>query len=156
MFHSYYRPNWKDWDAVWNAQPFELDRVADPTVDHSFYAAPFRLRLTSPYLSIFHKGRTIQQGTTITFKGYENDNGRHVVEWCQWIDEHEAYLKVVGYDSTGQGYAYWDPDFPTFILIVPVCIVDVPIPFPILPYMHLDEETLEEEERNRKICWACR
>jgi len=154
-FRTYDHSCGMEWTEIWNSKPIEIE-YAKPMIEYSFHSTPFRLRLSSPYLSTFHKNRIIKQGTTITFKGFDSTNAHHVVEWCHWIDEHEAYLRVVGYGSEGFAYPYWDPDYPSFILVVPVCMIDVPIPLPILHDMPFDNDITIEEDRARKLmCWIC-
>jgi hypothetical protein len=152
-FQTYQHPRWRNWEDIWNTPPIELDPkyFQKPTLEIKFYSALFRIRITSAYRYALQP-ISISQGTTIVFKGYQDSYARHVVEWCQWIEKHHVYLTVVGVNSFGQPYPADDPDYPTFILKVPTCIANVPIPLPILPLIPFNKD---KEAEDQKICWAC-
>jgi hypothetical protein len=136
-FRTYDHPFETNWKQTWNTPPIVLDPefIPDPILEFAFNRALFRLQLLPLYIQAFHKALIIHQFTTITFKGYESSHSRFIVEWCQWMDEEYAYLKVVGINSLGIPFSYNDPDYPTFILAVPICFTDVPIPKPIIPVL---------------------
>jgi hypothetical protein len=157
-FRTYDHPIWSNWTEIWDKPPLVLDpnQISNTTDEYAFRSALFRLSITSkciirdPLTNL-----SIHQGTTIVFKDYEDFGARHIIEWCQWIEDHTAYLKVVGVNSSGDPFPYNDPDFPTFFLEVPACIANVPIPSSILPTIPFDYEFSDEEEKDRKVCWAC-
>jgi hypothetical protein len=164
-FRTYEPPQWENWEEIWSQPPYEINtpHIINPYIEYQFRSTLFRVNVPSTYFYLHSLStKIIEQGTTIIFKGHNNEHARFVVQWCQWIHEHEAYLKVVGVDSTGKTFPYSDPDFPTFILVVPVCRTDVP--FPSADILHEPKPFLTAEEgyqrfkaghRDIKLCWAC-
>ena len=157
-FLEYDHPIWTNWNDIWAKPPLSLDPelIDNPTIEFAFHSTLFRLRLDSFYFTGINKDFRIRQGTTIEFKGYKNPDIRFIVEWCHWIDRHNAYLKVVGIDLEGHFFPPTDPDFPTFMLIVPECLVDVPSPSSAItfqPSIPLNDD--EIDSNNFKFCWAC-
>jgi hypothetical protein len=160
-FRTVEHPNGYDWSKIWNMPPkvIDADLIPDPTREIAFQSAVFRLTIESEYFVMKPDTQIIQQGTTFVFKGYEDSNVRFIVQWCQWINKHDAYLRVVGVDSSGQYFPYSDPDYPSFILVVPLCFVKVP---PSSPDIHLyyslpvaQDEVRLDGERKFTFCWAC-
>jgi hypothetical protein len=165
QFRTYESPQWENWEENWSQPPYEINTpyIINPYIDYQFRSTLFRVHIPSTYFYLRSLStETIKQGTTIIFKGHNHEHARFVVQWCQWIDGHEAYLKVVGVDSTGGTFPYSDPDYPTFILVVPVCAADVP--FPSADIVIQPEPVLSEEEgydrfvaghRDVEWCWRC-
>jgi hypothetical protein len=163
-FRTYDHPIWNDWEEIWNASPLQLDVdiIPDPTIEFTYQSALFRLHLDSAYFMFTEETRWIRQGTTITFKGFNHEDVRFVVEWLQRIDEYDAYLKIlkiVAMTSNGSIIPYSDPDYPSFILIVPSCLVRVPTPSPDITIhharlFHLIGQDIGNGEDIR-YCFAC-
>jgi len=70
----------------------------------------------------------IVQGTTIVSVGQDPSGTRYVALWNQWVENHKAYLKFAGMMPNGTILPFNHVDFPSFILVVPACITDVPKP----------------------------
>ena len=161
QFRTYDHPAWNNWDEIWKTPPIELDTniIPNPEVEFLFQSSRYRLQLDSSY---FKNKRycTIRQGTTITFKGYDHQDVRFVVECLQWIHEHNAHLKVTAITSNKICLPYNDPDYPSFILIVPLCLTLVPTPtselelFYSLP-LDMDDEVNRDAE-DVEYCQACK
>ena len=128
-FRTYDHPKWHNWYNIWNAPPITINAssISKPTVETEFHSALFRLRISSKDL---HK-TPLKQGTTIEFKGFENQRIRFIVEWCQKTTAQYAYLKVTGISIFRTHSPYNDPDFPSFILVVPKSLAHVPFPHPL-------------------------
>jgi hypothetical protein len=162
-FRTYNHPTFTKWDDIWNTPPIELDTdiIPNPTIDFLFQSVLYRLSLDSTYF-FNQEFCTIRQGTTFTFKGYDHKDVRFVVEWLQWTHEHSAYLKVVAMTANGQHIPYFDPDYPSFILIIPLCLALVPTPTTKLtlyyspPLDSDDDLELIEEGKDVEFCWACK
>jgi hypothetical protein len=158
-FREYDHPTWANWDEIWAKPPISLDPelIGHPSIECAFNSTLYRLELVSCYFFGIGQDFCIRQGTTFEFKGYENPDIRFVVEWCQWTKNHDAYLKVVGVNLEGHFFPPTDPDFPSFILIVPECVVDVPAPTSSLPCHPSYPLTLDEMELYNEFnfCWAC-
>ena len=156
-FQTYEHPFWFDWKTVWDKPPVMFDpiHVFKITAENAFHSALFRLSITGNCIIDRSNFVAFQQGTTIAFKGYDYSFARHIVEWCQWTDDHIAYLKVVGIDSSGRTFSWKDPDYPTFILEIPACIANVRIPEQIRHLIPIDQEFEEVDRREWKFCWAC-
>jgi hypothetical protein len=160
-FRTVDHPTWNNWSEIWNTPPMIIDPdlIPDPTHEDAFQSAVFRLKIKSEYLVTKSDMQIIRQGTTLVFKGYEDPNVRFIVHWCQWINGHDAFLRMVGVDSSGQYFPYSDPDYPSFILVVPLCLVEVPPSstdirlFYSLP-IALDEVRLDGDQ-NFAFCWVC-
>jgi hypothetical protein len=159
-FRTYKSPVWTNWTEIWNKSPIKLDieDVSIPELEFLFQSAIFRLSLNPTYLTTTQESRFIYQGTTFTFKGYNREDIRFVVEWLQFIHDHNAYLKVVAMTSDGTRFSYSDPHYPSFILIAPLCLVYVPTPPPGLDLYYaypqnVDDNTIQEDDV--EICWAC-
>jgi hypothetical protein len=129
-FQTYNHPSWDNWKKIWNAPPLILNPefIPEPTLEFAFNHVLFRLQPPLIYFTAFHPTLKLLQGMTIVFKGYRSPHSRFVVEWCQWADEDNAYIKIVGVNSIGIPFPFSDPDYPTFILVIPLCYADVPIP----------------------------
>jgi hypothetical protein len=159
-FRTYTHPTWKNWTTIWTTPAIVLSprMLSDPMIEPFFNSTLFRLCLPSDYISAMHPGLTIHQSSTITFAGYEDPDFRHIVEWCQCIYRHEAYLKVVGIDSSGQRFPYSDPDYPSFILVVPACIAYVPSPSSSVlfnDYLLFDTGVVNGQGSFSNTCWLC-
>jgi hypothetical protein len=128
FYSSYPHPPWMNWNAVWKQKPFEFDLDIIPPIqmETEFPNALFRLEPEFVYAK--YGGPIIHQGATIVFTGFDISQFRHVVEWCEHIDpdNYLAYLRVVGYTSTGEPLPFNDLGYPNFILVVPANISTVP------------------------------
>jgi hypothetical protein len=153
---TYEHPRWINWDNIWNTSPivFNPDNITIE-IENTFHSALYRVTTSSESIVDLPNFVTFRQGTTITFKGFESPYDRHIVEWCQWMDDHTAYLKVIGIRPSGVPIPWNDNDYPSFILEVPACIANVPIPLPIRPFITFDQEFRDEEELEMVSCWAC-
>ena len=160
-FRTYDSPVWNNWAEIWNKSPIELEinTVSHPELDFLFQSVLFRLTLNPTFLDITTpNNRFIKQGTTFTFKGYDHEEVRFVAEWLHFIHNHSAYVKIVAMNSTGARFPFTDPDFPSFILIAPLCLVYLPTPPPGLELYYaypLDTEDDESVDENTETCWAC-
>jgi hypothetical protein len=163
-FRRYDHPVWTDWNEIWAAPPMTIatELVYNPSLEPVFKSALFRLTITSSYFRITKDETIFRQGTTLEFDGFNHTQTRFVVEWCQRVNIHDAFLKVVGFYSDGTPRPYSDPDFPSFILKVPLCTVDAStfdyfVPsarIPLIVSLPLkEEETLDNS--NCEICWVC-
>jgi len=120
-FLSYRHPFWTGREEVWNRPPLIIDPEEITLLPESiFQHALFRITLSAKYLSNVIDVLPISQGSTITFRGYPSSERRHVVEWCQWIKEDLAYLKVTGITHLMHPIPHNDPYHPSFILVVPL------------------------------------
>ena len=160
-FRTYASPTWTKWADIWNQPSIELntDVLPIPDLELIFQSTLFRLTLNAAYFEATQECRTIRQGTMFTFKDYNHEDIRFVVEWLQFVHNHDAYLKIVAMTSTGQRFPYSDPDFPSFILIAPLCLVYVPTPPPGLELYYaypldLDNEEIEDG-RDVELCTVC-
>jgi hypothetical protein len=157
---AYEHPQWYDWKKIWAMSPIVLkpQSLWDPMIEFAYQSTLFRLELTSEYIASLHEDFMIYQGATIVFEGFENESARYIVEWCQRIYQHKAYLKVVGIDSEGNPFPFSDPDFPSFILIVPACVVQVPSPSPLIRLIDplpKDSDFINGKENCPVVCWVC-
>ena len=159
-FRTYESPIWTNWTEVWSKMPIELNVnvTSTPELEFLFQSTLFRLSLEPAYLSASQEAQFIYQGTTFTFPDSHQEDIRFVVEWLQFIHNHAAYLKIVAMSSNGERAPYSDPDYPSFILIAPLCLVYVPTPPPGLELYYaypLDIEENEIMEEDGEVCWAC-
>jgi hypothetical protein len=160
-FRTYDHPDFTDWDDKWDAPPIELDpeNIPNPSIDHLFHSSLYQLRIDSSYFTNW-KYWTITQGTTFTFKGYDHTDVRFVAEWLLWIHKHDAYLKVNARTFDSLNIPYSDPDFPSFILIIPLCLVVMPTPTAELVLHYAiplnAAEDMDEEEEDHYFCCACK
>jgi hypothetical protein len=121
-FKTYPHPAWLyNPSSPLETPPLILDPaiILDPTPETLFRSAMFRLMLVGNLIE-----QPIYQGTRIIFKGFEQREGFHVVEWCQLKGNH-AYLKVVGWRYDRHPFPYNDPYCGSFILIVPTHVNQV-------------------------------
>lgn len=155
-YHSTKHPTWNKWNEIWSIPPIIIDTAysSEPMYEFVFQSALFRIELPSTYFLSTREKRTIRQGTTFVFKEYEDTDVRFVVEWCQMVNHHEAYLKLVGINEEGEVFPWSDPDFPSFILIVPFCTVEVPSP-PNISLCYSLPMNSNSRSRDFTICWAC-
>jgi len=128
-------PKWHDWMTIWDRMPLVLNPllIPVPTLEETFRGALLRLHLTEEHLPQSH-GVLFEQGTTIVFRGDRTTQTRYVVEWKEKADAHHAFLKVVGTNKRSRPRPYDDPQYPTFILIVPLhrsSVISLPSPPPL-------------------------
>jgi hypothetical protein len=120
---TFEHPQWTQskWNTIWKSKPFVLDpiNIPVPVIESTFHGALLRIQLTEEHLP--PTAPLLIQGTTIVFEGDEFSDNRYVVEWCEKIENQNAYLKVVGMDKNRYPHPYNDPRYPTFILVVPSC-----------------------------------
>ena len=138
--------------------PLIIDPFPDPNLrispfpERHYLSTLFRLRVI-PWMvtSVFKGTLPIRIGRTIEFLGHENPYALHVVQWLQWIDQHETYIKVRGIYRDGTPIPFNDPYFPSFLLVVPSCIADLPIPADLMDLINLRTHQLREQyERGGK------
>jgi len=125
--HTHEHPPFvKDWERIWTTPPILIDpsKLDGPILETEFFMNIFQLQLQPD--DVLDPCHHFSQGTTIIFKGFDIPDIRYIVEWLRWIDNHQAYLQVVGINSRGEAFSYDDPNFPSFILKVPVCVTNVP------------------------------
>ena len=112
------------WPALWNAPPLWLDdyQPTHPTPEHEFEAVPFRVYLESDDLPTF------QQGQIVSYRGRNRAEQRYMVEHCQLMHNGIAYLKVVCRNQDQKVFPPYHPEFPAFMLLIPIafCSVDYP------------------------------
>jgi hypothetical protein len=149
-------PTWTNWNKVWSSPPIVINTTLSPkpTLEFAFQSVLFRIQLSSTYFLTARERRKIFQGTTFVFKGYEDSNVCFVVEWCHLVDRHDAYLKLVGMNEDGGIFPWSDPDFPSFILVVPFCTEAVPSP-PNVTLYYWPPLHNNSNMRDFTICWAC-
>jgi hypothetical protein len=114
-------PKWRNWDATWKSLPVELDPavIPVPTIENTFHGILLRIHLSAQHLTITTTTPRFAQGTIIHFKGDDTSRARYIVEWCEQVKDGNAYFKVVAVDKHQNPFPFNDPQFPSFILIVP-------------------------------------
>ena len=132
---TFTHPEWPlhEWNKIWESKPLMLKptNIPLPTVEDTFPGALLRIHLTQEHLSATVP--LIMQGTTIAFKGDDRTYARYVVEWCERIEDHIAYLKVVSMGKFQNPHPYNDPLNPAFILVIPSRFLSVSFPPSSLP-----------------------
>ena len=132
---------------IWNQAPIVLDSktlgLIEPLIEPHFQSALFRIPLscdqTREVFNQHPKFVTFEQGTTIVFKGEDTKRNRYIVEHCQWVSDHQAYLLIVGITLEGRRHPFDHPRFPSFILTLPTCHVDSSsLPSPAFRYVAHD------------------
>ncbi len=123
---GFHRPG--EWAHIWNGRPYEIDRHIRYGIDNTgdevpwtheteFKGASYRLavdhRQTSANLPI------LTHGMIISFRNWNTETHKYIIDHCVYRDELNAYLKIVCYDN--MQYAY-DNRFtrPPLILAVPL------------------------------------
>lgn len=160
-FQVYEPPFFQDLKSLWKVPPIILNgtRIPRPILEPQFHSASYRLHLYPDNIADIDRNLLIKQGTTIVFSDTRNLPSwfRFVVEWCQWVENHMAYLKVVGISVTGERYPYDDPQYPSFILVVPICITHVPIPPSSFHYLNISayQESLKPSNGGPNSCKIC-
>ena len=150
-FLSYRHPFWTSQNEVWDRIPLVIDPdEITPLPESLFQNTFFRITLSAEYLSNVIDVLPITQGSTITFRGYPSLERRHVVEWCQWIKEDLAYLKVTGITHRMHSIPYNDPYHPSFILVVPLKFNRTPVPPHIAKLLNEDSSIDLESLRIKK------
>ena len=127
---SHIHPTWKNWDSLWKKPPVIFDNISiqDPQAETEYEDVFFRIKFTHITARHIPQQPRFRQGTTVSFVGFDSSKTRHIVEWCLKKDEHHTYLKVVGIDEDQHLFPYNDISFPTFILVVPSYLTNVPYP----------------------------
>jgi len=119
---TFEHPRWSfsEWYNIWESKPIMLNPsiIPPPTIEETFHGALLRVHLTHRHLST--TTALFAHGTTIAFEGDDRSQARYVVEWCERIEDNIVYLKVVGMDRLQNPYPYNDPNFPAFILAIPL------------------------------------
>jgi hypothetical protein len=120
-FKTYPHPTWLHQSLTKLGSSLVLDStiVSEPVPELDFRSTMFRLYLADNLVV-----QPLYQGTRILFKGYEDSNGCHIIEWSQLEDDH-AYLKVVSWSHNRAPFPYNDPLYPSFILVVPAHLSQV-------------------------------
>ena len=134
-YQTYPPPTWIQHLSNPLEPPLMLDpsRIPAPTDESTFRTSLFRLDLSqSPHLLSLLTCH-LRQGTPVYFKGFEYEEGHHIVEWCQLVEDDRAYLKVVGWRRDRTRYPYQDPLYPSFILVIPASLSQVETPPSLLP-----------------------
>ena len=151
-FRSYRHPFWTSREEVWNRIPLVInpEEIAQPLPENAFQDALFRITLSVQYLSNVIDILPISQGSTIVFRGYPSLERRHVVEWCQWINDDLAYLKVTGITHLMHSIPHNDLHHPSFILVVPFKFNRTPVPPQITKLLNPDSSIDLESLRIRK------
>jgi hypothetical protein len=146
-FRIYDHPTWPNWPAVWNIPPFILDPkfLPIPSPETEFQGVLFRLSFKPSHGML--GAPVIHQGTTLVFKGHDNPDVCHFVEWCQLIEDQHAYLKVSGVTKSGHFFPYNDPKHPSFILVVPAELSTVPYPPPLHKFLHPSSKSTKRAPR---------
>lgn len=149
----------KNWKKIWAAPPIIISRLRPrtPAIEDKFEAAQFRLYFSADDINHIYQQAPFVQGTTLIDHQTSPPYARFIVEQCQWVHNHQAYLKVVGISKYGMTFPYDDPVFPSFILVVPVCVCQVPIPDEIAPFIR-DEEysaVYTGSEGRPTLCRVC-
>jgi hypothetical protein len=127
-FRQYPHPVWKNKSVIWDLDPLIIDSDTSLrlSLEEECHGAQFRIQ--PKFTNVIYELPVLSQGTSFVFKGHEDPRIRYVIEWCQWMDVKNAYLKVVGMNKAGLEYPYNDPAHPTFILVAPKSLSLVPCP----------------------------
>lgn len=154
---TYEHPRWTDWSEIWSTPPITLDpNILTVTLESKFHSASYRLVLDEKHIHNRNQYASMRQGASIIFKGFDNHDARFVVEWTQLVENHKAYIKVVGYNEDGEPFPYTDPDNPSFILEVPVCIAyDVCMPIRIIEKLDSGAYLYRSDDGKEKCCSIC-
>lgn len=154
-----------DFNTVWNTPPLFIDTNITfhdpPEIETTFESVLFRINLyPDAALRLFmdQPDLVLTPETTLIFRKFDAKHNRYLIEYCQWIDNHKAYLKVVGLTEEGERHRFDDPYFPSFILIIPVCLIGH---LPILSIAHdyINAEAYnsvyKDGDGNRILCKIC-
>jgi hypothetical protein len=149
----------KNWKKIWAAPPIVINRLnpCTPAIEDKFQSAMFRLYFSAEDIHCIYRQTPFVQGTTLIDRQSSPTYARFIVEGCQWVHNHQAYLKVVGITRFRTTLPYDHPVFPSFILVVPVCVSQVPIPDEIAPFIR-DEEysaVYKASEGRPTLCRVC-
>jgi len=117
-------------DELWANEPTIIDTTKvlnyQPEAESFFEGIPFRVtaHLRDAWtLCQSTELFPLHQASTFVFRKQDVDHTRYFVEYCQWIQDHKAYLKVSGLTAKGEKVPPTDPSFPSFIFIVPACLI---------------------------------
>jgi hypothetical protein len=154
---------YRDWDTIWSTPPIILDtsHSYSAITNTIFHSSLFRLYLSANDILENPTHFPIKQGTTIVFKNdeepYEKSHNRYVVVWSQWIHKHRVYLKVVGVNVFGDWLPFNHSHFPSFILVVPICVANVPFPFDDYECLELSayEKSFTDSHGQEVSCQIC-
>jgi hypothetical protein len=128
QFRIHPHPTWPNTSAVWKADPLIIDPAISLRLSFEEECHGAQFRIQPEFTTASFGVPVLVQGTSFIFKGHEDPRIRYVVEWCQWTDDKNAYLKVVGMNVAGLEYPYNDHAHPTFILVAPRHLSFVPCP----------------------------
>jgi hypothetical protein len=149
----------KIWEKIWATPPIVLEplRLHAPAKEDKFQSAQFRLYFFAENITDIYPQVPIEQGTTLVNRLGNPSNARFIVERCQWVYNHRAYLKVVGITEQGVPFPYNHPVFPSFILVIPVCVCSVPIPDEIKPLIRHEEydSLYKNQDGQETLCRVC-
>jgi hypothetical protein len=128
QFRIHPHPTWPNMSAIWKADPLIIDPAVSLRLSFEEECHGAQFRIQPEFTTASFGVPALVQGTSFIFKGHEDFRIRYVVEWCQWTDDKNAYLKVVGMNVAGLEYPYNDHAHPTFILVAPRQLSFVPCP----------------------------
>ena len=160
QYQTYPHPSFvENWEEIWATPPIILYplRPHQPVAEDKFLSVRGRLYLFAENILDIYEQIPIKQGTTLVERQSSTLHARFIVERCQWVHNHKAYLKVVGITQHKKTLPYNHPVFPSFILVIPVCVSNVPIPDEIAPFIRPEEyESLYQDLDGRMtLCRIC-
>ena len=98
--------------------------MSSPILENMFKGVSFHIHVyPQKSLPIFQRGTIITLPNTFIQQNYF-----YVVEWCQFIEDKYAYLRVNCRDRDQNVVPAYDPIFPAFILAIPLECCDVEFP----------------------------
>ena len=135
-----------DLTDIWKIDPTIIDSSIvlrqGPDIETAFEDTPFRVQLfPSDALNLLNQGQLfpLNPSTTFVFREMDAKDNRYLIDYCQWIYNHRAFLKVSGITSEGTRIRSDDPWFPSFIFMIPVCLIgNIPILSGVFPYIRAE------------------
>lgn len=117
---------------IWTSQPLCLD-TEDVTIylEEDYHGAPYRI-LPNPAVII----SPVARGTVIVLAGHDQLEIRYIATTCRAATEKFSLVQVNAYMEDQQLFRAENPDWPTFLLILPSHLCEVPIHPDLLPYHH--------------------
>ena len=154
-----------DLTDIWNKEPTIIDSSLvlrqGPDIETAFEDTPFRVQLfPRDALNLLNQGQLfpLNPSTTFVFQEMNAEDNRYLIDYCQWIHNHRAFLKVSAITSKGTRIRSDDPWFPSFIFIIPVCLIgNIPILSRVFPYIQAEAYSpwYANSEGEMIICRVC-
>lgn len=120
----------KIFDKLWTEDPTVINTSevlnCQPEGKLSFEGIPFRVTThMHDTQTLYHSTNLFLLHPTTTFIFQKQDINRtwYFVEYCQWIQNHQAYLKVSGLTAKEEKVSPTDLLFPLFVFVIPACLI---------------------------------